>query len=88
MNLDFGDIVIIEAGGRHSSELPFALLADEGAPTYGGDYRWHGLFMDRLSNPTRFGWANLYTSEVEGIVTQLDTKAVTDLLTKAREKGA
>jgi hypothetical protein len=73
----FADIVKVKPlAETQRHDIGFAVILDEGAPTYGGDWRYVGLFINDPKKPTRFGIAKLYESEIVRKVGQFTTEEV------------
>jgi hypothetical protein len=73
----FADIVKVKSlAETQRHDIGFAVILDEGAPTYGGDWRYVGLFINRSENPTKFSRAHLYESEIACKIDQLTVEKV------------
>ena len=85
--IGFGSVVKIKTDQRRhdTTSFPVALIMDEGAPTTGGNYRWHGLFLDDWKEPTDFAWANLYADEIDSQVKVLSEAEVIQIMNVTRE---
>ena len=69
-NLPFGSVVKVKSGGRHDTDLmPLAVTLTEGTMIWDTNYvRYYAVFLDKTQNPTSYGFAKLYSNEIESIV--------------------
>ena len=73
----FADIVKVKPlSETQRHDIGFAVILDEGAPTYGGDWRYVGLFINDPKDPTKFSRAHLYESEIAYKIEQLTAEKV------------